>query len=253
MAETNFKIFNEANTADKTFNDSEYTNATQRQNGVTPGMAISRLHNKLYLQVSAMAKAVADFIVSQGHDCYDNNVSEITTNLQAAITNVAGNNISDHNTDDAAHENRFSLFQKISTLGDDIVKKLALTTTITVITALQTNSWFGQLLKMVLNASGVKYAMAQNGYICFGSFFGGLIIQWGKYSTTTTGYDDISYPIAFTDAVFSVIPVDWDTSNITVSRGYTFTVLENDTTLSKCRITSGTGGAGLIRVAFIGR
>ena len=78
-------------------------------------------------------------------------------------------------------------------------------------------------------------------------------VQWGKYSTTTTGYDDISYPIAFTDAVFSVIPVDWDTSNITVSRGYTFTVLENDTTLSKCRITSGTGGAGLIRVAFIGR
>ena len=143
MAETNFKIFNEANTADKTFNDSEYTNATQRQNGVTPGMAISRLHNKLYLQVSAMAKAVADFIVSQGHDCYDNNVSEITTNLQAAITNVAGNNISDHNTDNAAHENRFSLFQKISTLGDDIIKKLALTTTITVITALQTNSWFG--------------------------------------------------------------------------------------------------------------
>ena len=38
MAETNFKIFNEANTADKTFNDSEYTNATQRQNGVTCGL-----------------------------------------------------------------------------------------------------------------------------------------------------------------------------------------------------------------------
>ena len=75
-----------------------------------------------------------------------------------------------HNTDNAAHENRFSLFQKISTLGDDIIKKLALTTTITVITALQTNSWFGQLLKMVLNASGVKYSMAQNGYICLGSF-----------------------------------------------------------------------------------
>ena len=77
--------------------------------------------------------------------------------------------------------------------------------------------------------------------------------QWGRYSTTTEGYDDISYPVAFTDTVFSIIPVDWDTSNITVSRGYTFTVLENNTTLSKCRIASGTGGAGLIQVAFIGR
>ena len=78
-------------------------------------------------------------------------------------------------------------------------------------------------------------------------------LQWGRYSTSTAGYDDINYPVAFTDAVFSVIPVDWDTSNIVVSRGYTFTVLENDTTLSKCRIASGTGGAGLIRVVFIGR
>lgn len=105
-----------------------------------------------------------------------------------------------HNTSDAAHENRFSLFQKIATLGDEIVKKLALTTTITVINALQTNSWFGQMLKMVLNASGVKYSMAQNGYICLGEFFGGLIIQWGSTViaagnlTSGTTY----FPIAFT-------------------------------------------------------
>lgn len=32
---------------------------------------------------------------------------------------------------------------------------------------------------MVLNASGVKYNIAQNGYVCLGSFFGGLIMQWG--------------------------------------------------------------------------
>ena len=97
-----------------------------------------------------------------------------------------------HNTSDAAHENRFSLFQKIATLGDEIIKKLALTTTITVINALQTNSWFGQLLQMVLNASGVKYSMAQNGYICLGGFFGGLIIQWGMKE------GDITLPISAT-------------------------------------------------------
>lgn len=108
-----------------------------------------------------------------------------------------------HNTSDAAHENRFSLFQKIATLGDEIVKKLALTTTITVITALQTNSWFGQLLKMVLNASGVKYSMAQNGYICLGSFFGGLIIQWGiaKEADHTT----YEFPLAFSTKAFITV------------------------------------------------
>lgn len=97
-----------------------------------------------------------------------------------------------HDESDAAHENRFKLFEKIATLGDDIIKKLALTTTITAIKALETNSWFGQLLKMVLTASGVRYLAAQNGYICFGSFFGNLIIQWGH------GYQgDVYYPIAF--------------------------------------------------------
>lgn len=97
-----------------------------------------------------------------------------------------------HDESDAAHENRFKLFEKIATLGDDIIKKLALTTTITAIKALETNSWFGQLLKMVLTASGVRYLAAQNGYICFGSFFGNLIIQWGH------GYrGDVYYPVAF--------------------------------------------------------
>lgn len=97
-----------------------------------------------------------------------------------------------HDESDAAHENRFKLFEKIATLGDDIIKKLALTTTITAIKALETNSWFGQLLKMVLTASGVRYLATQNGYICFGSFFGNLIIQWGH------GYQgDVYYPVAF--------------------------------------------------------
>lgn len=99
--------------------------------------------------------------------------------------------IAAHDASDTAHESRFKLFEKIADFGNDIIKKLALTTAISAITALETNSWFGQLLKMVLTASGVKYNIAQNGYVCLGSFFGGLIIQWGKVQNTTAPSDII--------------------------------------------------------------
>lgn len=67
---------------------------------------------------------------------------------------------------------------QITDFADGIVSKLAATTAISAISALQTDSWFGKMMKWVLDASGVKYLMDTNGYVCFGSLFGGLIIQW---------------------------------------------------------------------------
>lgn len=110
-----------------------------------------------------------------------------------------------HDASDTAHENRFKLFEKISDFGDDLIKKLALTTAISAVTALQTDSWFGQLLKMVLTASGVRYNIAQNGYICFGSFFGGLIIQWGSFEFIDSG-SFVTLPLAATP--FQVVVTD---------------------------------------------
>lgn len=67
----------------------------------------------------------------------------------------------------------------------------AITTAVTVLTPAAdannqqpaTTGWvrsqFQSILKTVLSAAGLKYNIAQNGYICFGALFGGLILQWG--------------------------------------------------------------------------
>ena len=138
--------------------------------------------------------------------------------------------IATHDASDTAHETRFKLFEKISDFGNDIIKKLALTTAITAITALETNSWFGQLLKMVLTASGVKYNIAQNGYICLGSFFGGLIVQWGTVKVTTnnaqgTHYNTVSLPLTISAFEQGVATYDYPTITSEAGTGYPVTAM----------------------------
>lgn len=77
-----------------------------------------------------------------------------------------------------------------------IMSSLASKTLGTVVDAITTDSVLGKLIKMLLNASGVKYLIADNGYICFGEYFGGLIIQWGYGFATNSGYL-VSFPISF--------------------------------------------------------
>ena len=75
---------------------------------------------------------------------------------------------------------------------ESIIGSLASKVLPTVVSELTTDSVMGKLMKMLLNASGVKYSIDTNGYVCLGSFFGNLIIQWGH------GYQgDIYYPVAF--------------------------------------------------------
>ena len=79
-----------------------------------------------------------------------------------------------------------------------IMASLASTTLGTVVSAVTTDSVLGKLIKLLLDASGVKYLIDTTGYVCFGSFFGGLIIQWGisanenTYNTVPlTGYKKV--------------------------------------------------------------
>lgn len=55
---------------------------------------------------------------------------------------------------------------------------------------------------------GVNWLIAQNGYICLGKLFGGLIMQWGmsEYTSLQANVDNtIKYPITITE-VYCLIP-----------------------------------------------
>lgn len=88
---TNIKIFNEAQSATNTYSDAQYLDATQRLSGLSGGMALTEQHNKMFLQWSVMAYALAQYISGQGYDCLDSAPSAIPTNLASAINNQISN------------------------------------------------------------------------------------------------------------------------------------------------------------------
>lgn len=86
-----------------------------------------------------------------------------------------------------------------------IVNTLASTGLSSLVNVLSSDSLLALLIKKVFDATGVKYSLDQNGYVCFGSWFGGLIIQWGSAS----GNDDnrkntTNFPISFSSTCFIV-------------------------------------------------
>ena len=81
---------------------------------------------------------------------------------------------------------------QITDWNNGIVNTLASTALGTLVSTLTSDSLLATMIKKVLTATGVKYNIAQNGYLCFGDFFGGLIIQWG---TSVHGW--VSFPIIF--------------------------------------------------------
>lgn len=135
-----------------------------------------------------------------------------------------------------------------------IMASLASKTLGTVVDAITTDSVLGKLIKMLLNASGVKYSINTNGYICFGEFFGGLIIQWGLCDLTQQ-YNDVDFPISFPNKVNIVYFTDVIASEVTAKTSvFAIAWLVKETTKSKARaMTESSGVAGRIAMIAIGK
>lgn len=99
---------------------------------------------------------------------------------------------------------------------------LAKTTLGSLITTLSSDSFAAKIVKLVLDATGMKYSMGTNGYICFGSLFGGLIIQWAT-ENKTIGNDEGTYVI---------LPLTFPTKCVTALLSDTYGRLSNSSAMA---------------------
>jgi hypothetical protein len=90
-----------------------------------------------------------------------------------------------------------------------IVNTLASTGLSSLVNVLSSDSLLALLIKKVFDATGVKYSMEQNGYVCFGSLVGGLIIQWGKNTLTSNG-QQFTFPLTSSTGCFVMFASDRD-------------------------------------------
>ena len=84
----------------------------------------------------------------------------------------------------------------ITDWSQGIVNTLASTALGGLVNTLTSDSLLAKMIQKVLEATGVKYSLAQNGYVCFGSLFGGLIIQCGSNGFNLNGFtQEITLPL----------------------------------------------------------
>lgn len=95
---------------------------------------------------------------------------------------------------------------QVTDWNQGIVNTLASTALGGLVNTLTSDSLLAKMIQKVFEATGVKYSLGQNGYVCFGSLVGGLIIQWVS-GIDPANYEifGIAYPIAFTRFCMPII------------------------------------------------
>lgn len=129
--------------------------------------------------------------------------------------------LDEHNNDENAHTNLIKRLFGSATATMESVKtsvqswcKESIASLLGISSATTDNikskikSWAQEQIESWLETLGIRYNIAQNGYICLGKLFGDAIIQWGmsEYTSLQANVDNtIKYPITITE-VYCLIP-----------------------------------------------
>lgn len=129
--------------------------------------------------------------------------------------------IENHNEDNTTHANLFkTLFNitevnatkikdKIKSYGKEVVQELfGITSATTDNLKTKIKEWAQEQINSWLETLGIRYNIAQNGYICLGKLFGDAIIQWGTVSQSVSQETEISFPINFKSKCYFIIGND---------------------------------------------
>ena len=108
---------------------------------------------------------------------------------------------------------------QVTDWNQGIVNTLASTALGGLVNTLTSDSLLAKMIQKVLEATGVKYSLGQNGYVCFGSLVGGLIIQWGSTGDFTGATKEVTLPIAVSEGLRTLA---CDTGEATICFGAEF-------------------------------
>lgn len=121
---------------------------------------------------------------------------------------------------------------QVTDWNQGIVNTLASTALGSLVNTLTSDSLLAKMIQKVLEATGVKYSLGQNGYVCFGSLVGGLIIQWGNFQGATTQTQ--TFPIPFSE-IFNLQLWQYDGVQLQYS------ATTNNTTFTVNSVTNSSG------------
>lgn len=130
---------------------------------------------------------------------------------------VLNHYLNEHNEDNTAHTNLFkTLFNittvnatkikdKIKSYGKEVVQELfGIASATTDNIKSKVKEWAQEQIETWLESQGIRYNIAQNGYICLGHFLGDAIIQWGLDAPNKFVY----FPITFSSKTLVCLAIE---------------------------------------------